>query len=65
MRVKDAGKKERTTLKEIEELHEQEFRARQFRRCMSEKDIGEEDEIRQQMTTWVAEGYEDDVDTTS
>ena len=25
-RVKDAGKKERSTLKEIEELHEQEFR---------------------------------------
>ena len=46
IRVKDAGKKERTTLREIEELHEQEFRERQDRHCMSERDIGEEDEIR-------------------
>jgi len=33
--VKDAGKREYTTVAEIRELHEQEFRRRQLRRCFS------------------------------
>jgi len=42
--VKDAGKRnedEYTTIKEIQDLHEKEFREHQMRRCISLKDMRE------------------------
>lgn len=60
--VRNAGKREgTTTLKEIEELHEEEFRQRHLRRCISFRNMREyqDEDDGDEMARMVAEGDDD------
>lgn len=61
--VKDAGKRKKseyTTIKEIQDLHEEEFRQRQLRRCISFREVREYQDDDEEFYRMIAESDSDD-----